>query len=144
MDGENFAAAPVERILARHPGVLLAAVFAVPDAVVGDRVMAALEPAPGTAFDPEEFATFLRDQPDLGTKWAPTFLRLTERLPLTASNKVMKRQLRRERWQCTDPVWWAAEALERGCRYRLLTDHDRADLQAQFAARGRLAVLDAV
>ena len=42
VDGENFAAAPVERILARYPDVVLAAVYAVPDADVGDQVMAAL------------------------------------------------------------------------------------------------------
>ena len=37
VDGENFAAAPVERILARHPEVVLAAVYAVPDPDVGDQ-----------------------------------------------------------------------------------------------------------
>ncbi len=31
VDGENFAAAPVERILARFPGVVTAAVYPVPD-----------------------------------------------------------------------------------------------------------------
>ena len=31
VDGENFAAAPVERILERIPDVVLAAVYAVPD-----------------------------------------------------------------------------------------------------------------
>ena len=40
VDGENFAAAPVERILARHPDVVLAAVYAVPDPDVGDRLAA--------------------------------------------------------------------------------------------------------
>jgi fatty-acyl-CoA synthase len=35
VDGENFAAAPVEGILQRHPDVVLASVYAVPDAVVG-------------------------------------------------------------------------------------------------------------
>ena len=42
VDGENFAGAPVERILSRFAGVVLAAVYAVPDPVVGDQVMAAL------------------------------------------------------------------------------------------------------
>ena len=49
VDGENFAAAPIERILARHPDVVLAAVYAVPDEDVGDQVMAALLLRPGTA-----------------------------------------------------------------------------------------------
>src|SRR5207302_969481 len=77
VDGEYFAAAPVERILSRHPDVILAAVYAVPDPVVGDRVMAAIELRPGAGLDPEAFASFLEAQPDLGTKWAPAFVRVT-------------------------------------------------------------------
>ena len=46
VDGENFAAAPVERIVARFPGVVLAAVYAVPAPDVGDDVMAALQLEP--------------------------------------------------------------------------------------------------
>ena len=42
VDGENFAATPVELVLARHPDVVLAAVYAVPSVDVGDEVMAAL------------------------------------------------------------------------------------------------------
>src|SRR5581483_3755598 len=36
VDSENFAAAPVERILFRHPDVVMAAVYAVPDPHGGD------------------------------------------------------------------------------------------------------------
>ncbi len=42
VDGENFAAAPVEELLQRHPDVVLASVYAVPDVAVGDQVMATL------------------------------------------------------------------------------------------------------
>jgi len=69
VDGENFAAAPVERILARHPDVVLATIYAVPDEVVGDQVMAALELTPGSTFDPAAFAEVLDNQADLGTQW---------------------------------------------------------------------------
>ena len=48
VDGENFASAPIERILQRHPDVVLAVVYAVPDPVVGDQVMAAVQLRPGT------------------------------------------------------------------------------------------------
>ena len=81
VDGENFAAAPVSRILERFPDVVLAVVYAVPDPVTGDQVMAALQLRPGAVFDPDAFATFLAAQPDLGTKWAPRFVRVSERLP---------------------------------------------------------------
>ena len=42
VDGENLAAAPIERILLRHPGVSEAAVYAVPDRESATRSMAAL------------------------------------------------------------------------------------------------------
>jgi fatty-acyl-CoA synthase len=140
VDGENFAAAPVERILARHAPVLLAAVYAVPDAVVGDQVMAAVELRPGAAFDPADFAAFVAAQPDLGSKWAPRFVRVVAALPLGESGKPQKRLLRRERWECTDPVWWRPA---RPLVYRALTPEDVAALRQAFASRGRLAVLDA-
>ena len=138
VDGENFAAAPLERILARLPEVSLAAVYAVPDPDVGDRVMAALELRPGAIFDPERFAAFLAEQTDLGTKWAPTFVRVTEALPVTETSKVLKRVLRRERWECADPVWWH----ERGGPYQRLAPGDIDGLRDAFASRGRLAALD--
>src|SRR3954454_1728599 len=42
VDGENLAAAPIERILVRHPSIAEAAVYAVPDPSSGDRLVAAL------------------------------------------------------------------------------------------------------
>jgi fatty-acyl-CoA synthase len=105
VDGENFAAAPVERILARFPAVALCAVYAVADPVAGDQVIAALQLRPGTSFDAAEFAQFLAAQPDLGTKWAPRFVRVVETLPSTPTNKVLKRQLRNEGVAVSDPVW---------------------------------------
>ena len=70
---------------------MLAAVYAVPDPVVGDQVMAALQLRPGAVFDAEEFAGFLAAQGDLGTKWAPRFVRVCPALPVTATSKVLVR-----------------------------------------------------
>ena len=42
VDGENLAAAPIERILQRLPAVNRVAVYAVPTSNVGDQVMAAI------------------------------------------------------------------------------------------------------
>ena len=108
VDSENFAAGPVEAVLSRHPDLAVAAVYAVPDTAtgVGDQVMAAVELVPGAAFDPDGFARWLADQPDLGTKWPPRFVRLTPELPQTATGKVTKVGLRAEAWACDDPVWW--------------------------------------
>jgi len=133
VDGENFAAAPVARILERHPSVRLAAVYAVPD-VIGDQVMAALELHDGAEFDPGGFAAFLAGQPDVGTKWAPRFIRLCNKLPMTATTKVLTRALRAERWQCADPVWWTADGRP-GSAYRLLTSDDVHALDVAVATR---------
>lgn len=138
VDSENFAAAPVEHILHRFPGVVMVAVYAVPDPRTGDQVMAALELQPGTDFDAEAFDRFLTDQRDLGTKWAPSFVRIVEHIPLTANNKVHKPPLRAEGWRTSDPVWWRPH---RNDPLRPLTDDDRATLTAEFAANGRSHVL---
>jgi fatty-acyl-CoA synthase len=138
VDGENFAAAPVEGILARHPDVLLAAVYAVPNAVVGDDAMAALQLRPGRALDGNSFGAFLSAQPDLGTKWAPRYVRVVHELPVTPTNKVLKRELRAEIWECADPVWLR----QPDGSYRHMTDDDRAQIRQAFAARDRSAVLE--
>ena len=141
VDGENFSAAPVERILSRHPDVAVVAVYAVPDEDVGDQLMAAMILRDEADFDPDGFQSFLDEQADLGTKWAPRYVRVAPELPSTSTNKVLKRQLRAERWETDDTVWWRP-ARDEG--YRLMADADRAALRERFAERGRLDVLDAV
>ena len=126
VDGENFAAAPVEAIVGRHPDVRSVAVYAVPDDPVGDRVMVALELRNGSTFDPEAFDTFLAAQPDLGTKWVPAFVRTTAELPKLASMKIDKQRLRREAWR-SDPVFWRPGRSE---PLRPLHDADRARLDS--------------
>ena len=134
VDGENFAAAPVERILARYPGVVLAAVYAVPDEEVGDQVMAALQLTDPARFDPAPFDAFLAEQSDLGTKWSPRYVRLCRELPLTQTSKVQKRTLRAERWECADPVYFRPA---NGQPLRRLVPDDVAALRRRFAERGR-------
>ena len=109
VDGENFAVAPVEGIVGRHPDVRSLAVYAVPDDPVGDRVMVALELRAGAEFDAEAFDGFLAEQPDLGPKWLPSFVRVTAELPKLASMKVDKQRLRREAWTSDDVYWRPAK-----------------------------------
>ena len=92
VDGENLAAAPVERILVRHPAVSEAAVYAVPDESSGDQLVAALVLAGD--LDPLAWEAFLGRQPDLGPKQWPRYVRILDTLPRTATNKVLKRELR--------------------------------------------------
>ncbi len=141
VDGENFAAAPVERILGRHPDVAAVAVYGVPDPITGDQVMAALELRPGRTFDPRAFAAFLDDQRDLGTKWAPRFVRIVDALPVTGADKIAKLPLRAAGWEEAPGdvgVWWRPP---RTARYEVLTDAARADIADQFAGHGRSALL---
>lgn len=140
VDSENFAAAPVERVLQKAPGILSAPVFAVPDPSTGDQVMCAVELEPGATFDPLAFGSFLSSHPEMGAKWWPRFVRVTERIPLTGSNKVDKAPLRAAAWATEDPVFVRVGRTE---EYVTLDDAGRSRLEAEFAAHSRTALLPA-
>jgi fatty-acyl-CoA synthase len=131
VDSENFAAAPVEQILNRFPGAAAAVVYPIPDPVTGDQVMAALE-FPRGEFDARAFASFLSQQPDLGTKWAPRLVRITTNLPMTATHKVSKPTLRRMLWDGQEPVYERT-----GEAYTLMTADRKRALEAEYARHGR-------
>ncbi len=137
VDGENFGAAQVERVLAAFPGLRQYAVYGVPDAAAGDQVMAALILA--APFDPARFAAFWREREDVSAKWIPRFVRLTDELPATPSNKILKRLLARQAWLTDDPVWWRAG---RDRDYTLMTSDDKARLRDEFARTGRTRLLE--
>ena len=135
VDSENFAASPVERIVGRFAPAAAVAVVGVPDPVAGDQVLAVLELLDGHTFDPTEFAEFLTAQTDLGTKWAPRFVRVTEAIPVLGNGKMDKRPLRREAWLVQDPVWWRPAG---SAGYALMTGADRDALRDDFTAHGRM------
>ncbi len=117
VDGENLAAAPIERILQRLPGIALGAVYAVPDAEhsVGDQVMAAIVLQDDATLTPAELSSFLADQADLPTKGWPRYVRVAPSLPSTATNKVLKRDLIAQGASAGNGVLWVRE--ERGTAY---------------------------
>jgi fatty-acyl-CoA synthase len=92
VDGENLAAAPIERILIRLAEVSRVAVYPVPDSV-GDQVMAALVLRDGATITPEGFEAVLAAQPDLSPKAWPRYVWIADDLPTTATNKILKREL---------------------------------------------------
>ena len=104
VDGENLGSAPIERVLLRHPDVVEVAVYGIPAPDVGDQVMAALVLTDAATFDVEEFRAFLAEQPDLGPKQWPAFVRVSAELPRTETFKVIKRQLSAQGTECNDPV----------------------------------------
>ncbi|MFD7491486.1 AMP-binding protein [Streptomyces sp. NPDC059832] len=135
VDSENLAAAMIENILARWEEAAAVAVYAVPDPVAGDQVMAALAMRAGAAFDPTAFAAFLAAQTDLGTKMAPAFVRIVPSMPVTATNKVHRVELRREGFRCGDPVWWNGT----GAGYEPFGEERLSALLREYEAHGRAA-----
>ncbi|MFD7294619.1 AMP-binding protein [Streptomyces sp. NPDC059897] len=140
VDSENLAPAMIENILARWPDAAAVAVYGVPDPVAGDQVMATLALRPGRAFDPAAFDAFLRSQPDLGTKMAPRFIRLVERMPVTATNKVRRGELRREGFWSGGTLWWRPPTAP---AYRPLTPEDRTTLTTAYRTHARDHLLTA-
>ncbi|WP_433244470.1 AMP-binding protein [Streptosporangium sp. CA-135522] len=132
VDGENLAVAPIEAVVREFPGVIEAAVYPVPDAAAGDQVMAAL--VLEGDFDQAAFADFLAGRKDLGPKAVPRYVRVSEELPQTASNKVVKRVLAAEAWHTGDPVWWRPPGQR---RWRPLTPDDITEIDDEFARHGR-------
>lgn len=138
VDSENFAAGPVENIISRFPKVVMAAVYPVPDPITGDMVMVAIEMTEISYFSPQEFDDFLLQQRDLGTKWSPQIVRVIQTMPLTANNKVHKPPLRSSKWQTSDTLYWRPE---RNQSLRLMSETDKQELEARFAANGRAHIL---
>ncbi len=136
--GENFTPGPIERVVSRHPDVLVSTVYGVPDADAGDQVVAAIQLGDGAEFDGAGFATWLDAQGDLSATWSPRYVRVSDELPRTATNKVLTRQLRTEGLHLdrigADEVY----VRDRGAdAFRPFTADDEAALAAEFAAAGR-------
>jgi fatty-acyl-CoA synthase len=138
VDGENFPAGPIEATVARHPDVLFAAVYGVPDEQAGDQVMASLVLRDGAAFDPAAFAAWLDAQPELGPKWRPRYVRVTAEMPTTPTNKILKRTLVHQKFRSDrsggDPMWVRGRGED---VYRPFTADDEQALQDAFVAAGR-------
>jgi fatty-acyl-CoA synthase len=139
VDSENLSAGPIERVLVRFDDVAAVAVYSVPDPRSGDQVMAAFEMLPGRRFDPARFVRFLGDQPDLGTKWTPAFVRVTTGLPQTASGKVTKEPLRAQGWWAAgEPVYHRDGSSAPGpAVYRAMEEADGDQLRVEFRRHGR-------
>jgi fatty-acyl-CoA synthase len=138
VDGENIAVTPIERVIHRHPNVVLACVYAVPDAVAGDNVMVALQLVKDVEFDPAEFILFLENQSDFGTKWMPRYIRVDKKLPVTQTNKIIKLGLTKQRWKANVPMWGQ---LERNGEYVSIGEEERRLIDEAFEKRGRGQVL---
>ncbi|MBB3179334.1 AMP-binding protein [Variovorax sp. Sphag1AA] len=95
--GENISAVEVESVLNQHPAVKTSAVAATPDTVRGDEVLACIvlrEDADSS--EPAKLASSIVDHAlaQLAYYKAPGYVAFVEALPLTASQKIQRGQLR--------------------------------------------------
>jgi fatty-acyl-CoA synthase len=133
VDGENFPAAPIEGELGRHPDVVLAAVYGVPDDQAGDQAMAGLVLRDGARFDPEAFAAWLDARDAIGPKWRPRYVRVMDDPPTTGTNKIVKRTLVHQKWRSDRVGGDAVFVRGRGeDAYRRFTAADEQALHESF------------
>ncbi len=138
VDGENFPAGPIEDAIGRHPDVVVAAVYGVPDEQAGDQVMAALVVRDGASLDPSALAAWIDGLDDIGPKWRPRYLRMARELPTTGTNKVVKRALVHQKYRHDrvggDELW----VRPRGdATFRPFTELDERALRDAFVRAGR-------
>ncbi len=95
--GYRIGPGEIEDCLLRHPAVAMAAVIGLPDPLRTERVTAVVVPAPGAKAD-DALAQALQDhvRTRLAAHAYPREVRFVEALPLTATGKVMRGELRRQ------------------------------------------------
>jgi len=90
--GQNIYPAELEAILATHPKVRQAAVFGIPDALAGEKVLAHIIPNGNPTLSVIEILNFCREQ--MAAYKVPSNIRFVQELPLNSTGKVLKRVLR--------------------------------------------------
>ncbi|MBM3395662.1 MAG: ATP-dependent acyl-CoA ligase, partial [Betaproteobacteria bacterium] len=94
--GENISAVEVESVLRQYPGVKDVAVAATPDAVRGDEVLACVVLKPEAASgEPLARELVAHSLAQLAYYKAPGWVAFVEALPLTASQKVQRGELKK-------------------------------------------------
>ena len=88
---ENIAPAEIEDVLLRHPAVLDAVVFGVPDTEWGQRIEAAVVPRPQAHVDVAELRDFTMGA--LRSSKTPDRFWLLDALPRTETGKLLRRQV---------------------------------------------------
>ena len=144
-DGENFSAESVMQIVQRHPGVALVAVYGVPAEVSDEKVMVALQLKAGERFDPKTSFDWFKMQQSAGLdpKWMPDYVRIVDALPMTETQKVLCRPLKREGFNVVRSPEMRVYFRERGDEtYRQLTREAYAQIEAKFVEAGRAELLE--
>jgi long-chain acyl-CoA synthetase len=92
--GYNVYPRELEEVLMTHPAVSLAAVIGVPHPVLGEEVKAYIISKPDATITVEEMSVWCKDQ--MAAYKYPRLIEFRDSLPMTATGKILKRQLREE------------------------------------------------
>jgi long-chain acyl-CoA synthetase len=90
--GFNVYPREIEEVLMTHPAVSLAAVIGVPDESHGEEVKAFVILNSGAEESPDEIVTWCKE--NMAAYKYPRIIELRESLPMTATGKILKRELR--------------------------------------------------
>ena len=90
--GENIAPREIEELLHTHPGVSDVQVIGIPDARLGETVVAWVRIKKGAVVDEEEIRAYCRQK--LAHFKVPQHVRFVESFPTTLSGKVQKFKMR--------------------------------------------------
>ncbi len=91
--GVNISPEEIDQLLGGHPLLAEACVFAIPDAVMGERIGVAVVPRPGMTASFGDVTGYLREQ-DLAVFKLPERLFVFDSLPRNVTNKVMRSEVR--------------------------------------------------
>jgi acyl-CoA synthetase (AMP-forming)/AMP-acid ligase II len=98
--GENIYPAEVEEVLYRHPDILEAAVFGIPDEQWGESVKATVVLKPGKKLSAEEVIDHCKQS--LASYKKPKSVDFLDALPRNPAGKVLKTVLRDKYWARRD------------------------------------------
>jgi 2,3-dihydroxybenzoate-AMP ligase len=91
--GENVYPEPVENLLVKHPKIINAAVVGMPDPRLGERLCAFVQPRQAESVTLDEVKQYMAEEGIAVFQW-PERLEIVGGWPLTAVNKIDKRNLR--------------------------------------------------
>ncbi|HCT78823.1 MAG TPA: cyclohexanecarboxylate-CoA ligase [Micromonosporaceae bacterium] len=93
--GTNISAREIEDHVITHPKVAVAAAIGVPDEKLGERMCLFVVPAGDEAPTLAELSDYLKNEKQIATHKLPERLAVVDALPMTATGKIQKFELRR-------------------------------------------------
>ena len=93
--GENISGAEIDRVIADHPAVVRCAAIPVPSELGEDEILVAVVAKPGASVSARDIGDWCRER--LSPIKVPRFVAFVDSLPVTATQRVQKFQLRADK-----------------------------------------------